>query len=59
MLLCSWLYFLPAESGSWLAEALSDSESAGFDSAAVESGSGTTGTGPIEAKRFLMYFLPK
>ncbi len=40
--------FLPAGCGSFLAEALSDSDSAGSDFAVVESGSETTGTGPIE-----------
>lgn len=43
--------FLPAECGSSLAEGLSDSGSVGSDSAAVESGPGTTGTEPKEAKR--------
>lgn len=38
--------YVPAGSGSLLAEALSDSGSAGSDSAAVESGSETTGIGP-------------
>lgn len=43
----SWL---PAGCGSLLAEAPSDSGSAGSDSAAVALGSETTGTGPKEAK---------
>lgn len=39
---------LPAGYGSWLAEALSDSESTGSDSAEAETGFGTTGTEPIK-----------
>lgn len=39
---------LPAGCGLWLVEGLSDSGSIGSDSAAVESGSGTTGTGPTK-----------
>ncbi len=47
VLLCS---FLPAGFGALPAEALSDFELAGSDSAAAEFGSGTTGIGAIEAR---------
>ena len=46
-----WPCCSPAGCGSWLVEALSDSGSAGSDSAAAETGSVTTGTATIKAKR--------